>query len=58
MGNAVVTCELYPPLDVDVAVPGFVGTITDEGVAGAVLTVALNVLNPIPAINIKATNRE
>jgi uncharacterized membrane protein YdcZ (DUF606 family) len=58
IGDSVLTCNVYPPLENPVAVPGFVSTIVDEGVAGAVLTALLLPANPIPAIILKAKKQE
>jgi hypothetical protein len=58
IGDSVLTCSVYPPLENPHAIPGFVSTIVDEGVAGAVLTALLLPANPIPAIILKAKKQE
>ncbi|MCK9569021.1 hypothetical protein M0R72_08775 [Candidatus Pacearchaeota archaeon] len=58
IGNATVEVSIYPPLATEIAIPGFVSTITDGGEAAAALTVLMVTDNPIPNINVQAKNKE
>ena len=53
IGDHKVYVTVMPPAtweDADIAIPSFVGAITDEGIAGAVLAVALGTAASIPVI--------
>ena len=49
IGDQSLTLEAFPP-SADTAVPALTGAITDEGIAAAVLTVALVAPTAVPAV--------